>query len=344
MQSGYGLGSLIGLPVGVVLPSAVNNLQNKPKSLLAYLAEPMHKKANRASSLIRAGKLGVDSLKRLGISPSLKGEKLDEALKFQRHVNSLTPNGELLPAHLAYSAGDSSAAGRLAGLFGKSPMTYSNLSPRIALPPSHAKSYSLAPWESRVPRPTRVEEPMGFIKSPDVAWGSRASKTSGVGRRYFFRPSKNELSIDALGTPTSRHELGHWLQHRFAESNPSRLNIPTHSAFRRLLKADRHLAAQVAGNRTAAVEFQGHLLASKGHGAGARRLRDATATNPELGNIHNTSSKLRQHPATANHPEVISTAEHLMRNYGISPALGKPGYNPEFHLFASGRIKGYDKF
>jgi hypothetical protein len=324
----------------------IGNVASGPARIIPFnpvtmkLEDPLEKVASRLTSLLRIGALGNQSLRRLGLGglrTTTPKASLDNALRMMRFNSKATPNGELLPAHLAYSAGDGSAVGRLAGLAGRSPMAYQGLSIRNVTPKLNDV------WASRAARPLRVEAPTSFGGGHEFSWGGGQKGFGAANRRHYFNPKTNEISIPSYGSATSRHELGHWRQFQLAEVNPAKLNIQTHLGFRRLQKADTHLASQVAGNSTAGVEFQGHLLATKGNGRGATRLRQATATSPELGRIHTASSKLRTHPATANNPEVISAVEHLLRNYGASPAIGVPGYNKAFNLYANGSHVFYPK-
>lgn len=198
-------------------------------------------------------------------------------------------------------------------------------------------------------RPSRIKPLAARESAPEAIaplrsgnWGNDAR---GIERGGHYQPASGVVATPSLGSPVSRHELGHWKQHRLSSVGTPSANVqlaaPSLSNWMALRRFDPSMAGRIAGNARYATEFQGHLMATGGHGAGARRLMQATDPSniPEWSRVRaplqDLSDRMATHSVTANRPQLRSSVEHLVRNYGMpvkSAALGAIGRFAGRHL------------
>ena len=315
--------------------------------------EPV-KSASRLSGLIRAGKLGVDSLKRIGVSPG-QVERMAEIgtrqvanqtrkqwlrewrfpVREMREANQ--PSAAWRTASDAYSTGNPYHVNqRLKNVTG-----LDMRSPKMTYPPGFEAMVSGLPttapalkprWRPSLPERARTPH----VKSPPTSglWGE---SNRGLQADGAYHADSGEVWAHALGTPTSRHELGHWKQHALgAAQTPSartQLTSSSLSNWLALRRANPGIAQKIAESAGDAMEFQGHILATSGNGRGAQRLRQATdpANIPDWSRVkaplQELSSSLLAHPVTAGRPALRSSVEHLVRNYGM-PTIKSAAITP----------------
>lgn len=323
---------------------------------------PMAKGAAKWDKLLRAGKLSAERMLRngrvatdytsgiknwlrnvgatepygkqtLAIGPSQIASpdmnRAQDALRAVRAKLAESPNGSMLPAHLAVSAPDRSVAHRLAALHGVPVDNYKYL------PTASDLQASMGRFDAPARRLPRLGDPSVHPSGADnfnrTSWAHNVDDAkSQIGARYN---AAENMVYAKPATPVSRHELGHFAQFDMARHAPARLNTRLASDFSRL----RASAPEVAHNMlqpkrlptgqmvrpAGPVEFQAHALAARGTGVNASRIRSATSVGmPTEGSgalVGQYFEGVGSHAANRSAPHIRSATEHLTRNYGVRP-------------------------
>lgn len=250
------------------------------------------------------------------------------------------PRGQMLPLNLALSAPDGSAAMRHRTLTGgrlqNQGVWSANHMQRRAAQPIHdisqetldgisSHAYRKVPkLLSRQDAKHLQDESLGGTtgwssvrNQMDTAWGlgrrdiKRAVKETGG--PFYAAPA--HAVYGPLGTGALRHELGHAKHFYDAHNNVTRFNSDTYRAARGLAKMDAPVANAVLSDPTAALEYQAQYLASRGGGAGARRVLGEVAPHPTNKQHEGLREFWNRINRTRPEPEVASGAMHIARNY-----------------------------
>lgn len=274
--------------------TADNSYLESSSSIRALLrclhgAGDMQKNANRFSQLWRAGELSANSVRRaVGLSrvplAPRHAERLDALLAgMRRRRGPVDAVGKWMPAQEAYGRLLPQEVGRRwAAMRGADPKTLdlSGLSYQVGTRARNARpkllAQSAATKRVRAPAWERASDKVSNTWEPQIATA------------YYF-PGANKVQAP-LRSASMRHELGHW-QTRGQSTVGAALSA--RRALRELEQVDPRFAAAVVGRNTTGYnsrtrgilldELRAHMAGAKGTGAGARRLRAATALdNPTV--------------------------------------------------------------